>query len=153
MGQRSNLLSIGEDYRGNLLIHSHEKQQFPYLVLAVSVASASAGRVVHLKVLLVRILSSGGQADLDGADATQFPLPEDRMIKGIQPSAQSQNAVNSCVNCQTKEKAIIDWVLGLTHLKNKTQEGHVSSCPKDSRAACLQYKLISSGEKAMNSSP
>ena len=124
MDKLSNLLRIREDYRTKLLIFSHGTQQFPYPALATPVAAACANCLVYLKQLLVRILSNGGQADLDGADASKFPLLEDRMMKGIQPRTQipNPNPLNICATCRTKEKAIIDQVLGLTDLGNEVKK-------------------------------
>ncbi|KAF8597692.1 hypothetical protein BDV93DRAFT_547762 [Ceratobasidium sp. AG-I] len=120
MDKLSNLLRIREDYRTKLLIYSHGTQQFPYPALATPVASACANCLVLLKALLVRILSNGGHNDLDGADATKFPLLEDRIMKGIQPRTQSP--INICANCRTKEKAIVNQVLGLNDLESEVKK-------------------------------
>ncbi|KAF8597696.1 hypothetical protein BDV93DRAFT_547765 [Ceratobasidium sp. AG-I] len=124
MDKLSNLLLIREDYRTKLLVYSHGNQPFPYPALPAPVGSACANCLVYLKALLVRILSNGGQADLDGADATKFPLLKDRMMKGIQPRTQvpNPNPLNICANCRTMEKAIVGQVLGLTDLENEVKK-------------------------------
>lgn len=120
MEKLSSLLRIREDYRTKLLVYSYGSQNFPYPALATLVSSVCANCLVALKALLIRILSNGGQNDLDGTDATKFPLLEDRMMKGIQP--RTQNPVNICATCRTKEKAIVSQVLGLNDLENEVKK-------------------------------
>ncbi|KAG8689913.1 hypothetical protein FRC11_014926, partial [Ceratobasidium sp. 423] len=79
----SSLLRVREDYRSKLLIYAHGTQWHPY---PTSQSNNSPNSVCQtclpgIKQLLLRILTTGGVSDLDGADPTQLPSLEHRLLK------------------------------------------------------------------------
>ncbi|KAJ1303943.1 hypothetical protein OPQ81_008354 [Rhizoctonia solani] len=97
----SSLLVVREDYRGKLLIYNC---------------------LPGIKQLLLRILTTGGVSDLDGADPSQLPSLEHRLLKGIQPKSNGQTPITICTNCRPKEKAVVAQVLGINDLTNEIRK-------------------------------
>ncbi|CAE6459012.1 unnamed protein product [Rhizoctonia solani] len=118
----SSVLLLREDYRGKLLIYVHGTQLHPYTSSQSSPTSVCTNCLPHIKQLLLRILTTGGVADLDGSDPSQMPSLEQRLLKGIQPKSNGQTPISICANCRPKEEAIISQVLGIDSLKNEVRK-------------------------------
>jgi hypothetical protein len=113
----SSLLLIREDYRGKLLIYAHGSQWHPYPSQSDSnPTSVCQTCLPRIKQLLLRILTTGGVADLDDSDPSQLPSLEQRLLKGIQPKSNGQTPVPICANCLPNQKAIVTQVLGINNL-------------------------------------
>ncbi|CCO28751.1 hypothetical protein BN14_02749 [Rhizoctonia solani AG-1 IB] len=119
----SSLLLIREDYRGKLLIYVHGTQWHPYPSQSNSNPTLVCQTCLPgIKQLLLRILTTGGVADLDGSDPSQLPSLEQRLLKGIQPKSNGQTPISICANCRPKEKAIVTQVLGINDLTNEIKK-------------------------------
>ncbi|CAE6479164.1 unnamed protein product [Rhizoctonia solani] len=118
----SAVLLVREDYRGKLLIYVHGTQWHPYTSNQNSPTSVCQNCLPDIKQLLLRILTTGGVADLDGADPSELPSLENRLLKGIQPKSNGQTPVSICANCRPKEKTIVSQVLGIDDLKNEVRK-------------------------------
>jgi len=127
MDKLSSLLRIREDYRTTLLSFTYNAAlSHPYPSTSPATTSMCAACLVVLKALLQRVILAGGVSDLDGANSAQFPLLEERLMKGIQPRAQASLVI--CANCRTKEKVIVDQVIGATDLEKEVKKVmHVAS--------------------------
>ncbi|CAE6442006.1 unnamed protein product [Rhizoctonia solani] len=122
MSKLSSVLLLREDYRGKLLIYVHGTQLHPYTSSQNSPTSVCQTCLPGIKQLLLRILTTGGVADLDGSDPTQLPSLEQRLLKGIQPKSNGQTPIPICATCRPKEKAIVSQILGIDDLKNEVRK-------------------------------
>ncbi|CAE7230872.1 unnamed protein product [Rhizoctonia solani] len=118
----SAVLLVREDYRGKLLIYVHGNQSHPYTSSQNSPSLVCGSCLPGIKQLLLRILTTGGVADLDGAEPSEFLSIEQRLLKGIQPKSNSQTPISICAACRQKEKAIVSQVLGIDDLKNEVRK-------------------------------
>ncbi|CAE6469738.1 unnamed protein product [Rhizoctonia solani] len=119
----SSLLLVREDYRSKLLIYVHGTQYHPYPSQSNNnPTSVCQSCLPGIKQLLLRILTTGGVSDLDGADPTQLPSLEHRLLKGIQPKSNGQTPISICANCRPKEKAIVTQLLGINDLTNEIRK-------------------------------
>jgi hypothetical protein len=127
MDKLSNLLRIREDHRTKLLSFTYNTAlYYPYPSTSPPTTSICAACLLVLKALLQRVLLTGGLSDLDGADGVQFPLLEERLMKGIQPRTQGSLVI--CANCRTKEKVIVDQVVGAIDLEKEVKKVmHIAS--------------------------
>ncbi|CAE6344341.1 unnamed protein product [Rhizoctonia solani] len=120
----SSVLLVREDYRNKLLIYVHGAQPHPYPASQTSSnpSAACSSCISEVKVLLLRILTTGGVSDLDGADPAQLPSLEHRLLKGIQPRSDGQILISICSTCRPKEKAIVTQLLGINDLTNEIRK-------------------------------
>ncbi|KAF8699583.1 hypothetical protein RHS03_06993, partial [Rhizoctonia solani] len=118
----SSVMLLREDYRGKVLIYVHGNQLHPYTSSQSSPTSVCNTCLPGIKQLLLRILTTGGIADLDGSDPSTLPSLQCRLLKGIQPKSNGQTTISICANCRPKEKAIVSQVLGLDDLKNEVRK-------------------------------
>ncbi|CAE6514570.1 unnamed protein product [Rhizoctonia solani] len=118
----SAVLLVREDYRSKLLIYVHGTQWHPYTSNQNTPTSVCQTCLPGIKQLLLRILTTGGAADLDGTDPVELPLLEQRLLKGIQPKSNGQTPISICSACRPKEKAIVAQVLGIDDLKNEVRK-------------------------------
>ncbi|CAE6441998.1 unnamed protein product [Rhizoctonia solani] len=119
----SSLVLVREDYRGKLLIYVHGTQWHPYPSQSNSnPTSVCQTCLPGIKQLLLRILTTGGVADLDGSDPSQLPSLQHRLLKGIQPKSNGQTPISICATCRPKEKAIVTQVLGINDLTNEIKK-------------------------------
>ncbi|CAE7193466.1 unnamed protein product [Rhizoctonia solani] len=116
----SSILLVREDYRSKLLVYVHGTQQHPYPSSQTgnNPSSVCQNCLPGIKQLLLRILTTGGVSDLDGADSVQLPSLGHRLLKGIQPKSNGQTSISICANCRLKEKAIVAQLLGINDLTN-----------------------------------
>ncbi|CAE6452390.1 unnamed protein product [Rhizoctonia solani] len=120
----SSVLQVREDYRNKLLVYVHGSQTHPYPASQTNSnpSAACSSCISRIKELLLRILTTGGASDLDGADPAQLPSLEHRLLKGIQPKSDDQTPISICSSCRPKEKAIVTQLLGINDLTNEIRK-------------------------------
>ncbi|CAE6514562.1 unnamed protein product [Rhizoctonia solani] len=118
------LMLIREEYRGKLLVYVHGTNLHPYPSTASqdSQTSVCHGCLAKIKQLLLRILTTGGVADLDGADTTQLPSLEHRLLKGMQPKSNGETPISICGDCRLKERAVVTQILGINGLTDEVRK-------------------------------
>jgi hypothetical protein len=123
----ASLLLIREDYRTKLIIYTHGTRNLPYPSPSNNQTNPTANCtnqnstcLATIKQLLLRILTTGGVSDLNGADPNQLPLLEHRLLKGIQP--RPQNSLSLCSNCRSNDKTIVPLMLGISDLTSEIKK-------------------------------
>lgn len=120
----SALMMVRESYRMKLLVYTHGSQWAPDPSTSQGIdnsfSNVCSSCLPVFKQLLLRILQNGGLSDLNGADASNLPLLEDRMLKGIQP--RSENPLSICTDCLGRDKAAVSQVLGTDDLVREVKK-------------------------------